>query len=59
MVLCNISLFWINQEPEVEYVEGYDELEEEEEDDIEDFTGSMKESLMEDDFGTSYIDFLT
>lgn len=32
-----IFCFWNGQEPEVEYVEGYDELEEEE--DIEDFGG--------------------
>jgi len=37
--LFNLSIvcFWIEQEPEVEYVEGYDELEEEE--DMEDFGG--------------------
>jgi len=30
---------WNEQEPEIEYVEGYDELEEELEDDVEDFGG--------------------
>lgn len=38
------------QEPEIEYVEGYDELEEEE--DMEDFGGpAMFQSLTEDDNG--------
>ena len=38
------------QEPEIEYVEGYDELEEE--DDIEDFAGfSMKDTQSDDDNG--------
>ena len=45
-----LSMFWSKQEPEVEYVEGYDGLEEEE--DIEDFGGFVKdESLKEDDYG--------
>lgn len=45
------------QELEVEYVEGYDELEEEE--DIEDFGGFVKdESLKEDDYGMENSDCL-
>ncbi|RWV85618.1 hypothetical protein BHE74_00029763 [Ensete ventricosum] len=48
-VSSNLYLFSFCQEPEVEYVEGYDGLEEEE--DMEDFGGFMKdESLMDDDY---------
>lgn len=49
-VSSNLDLFSFYQEPEVEYVEGYDGLEEEE--DMEDFGGFMKDdSLMNDDYG--------
>nr|CAD1836817.1 unnamed protein product [Ananas comosus var. bracteatus] len=47
---CYITLFIcfnIIQDPEVEYVEGYDELEEEE--DMEDFGGFPTDELLEDD----------
>lgn len=42
------------QEPEIEYVEGYDELQEE--DDIEDFGGlAIGKSLTDKDYGTLFV----
>ena len=45
-----LKIYYWKQEPEIEYVEGYEELEEE--DDIEDFGGlEIDESLKDEDLG--------
>lgn len=57
IIKCPCIFSWNKQETEIEYVEGYDELEEE--DDIEDFGGlAIARSDVDDDNGKAVTTYL-